>query len=101
MEEVRGEFFTWNELKESFLKDFKFLSQDELLVEAYKQIKNFLQPTDNNIAVESQPSRQNAMCQWKPQKGEVFNGNLNIQKLPNQLRQYLKFKHQKKNTPKY
>ena len=47
MEKSRGETFTWNELKENFLKDFKFSPQDELLVEASKQIKTFLQPTKN------------------------------------------------------
>ena len=38
MEEGIGEMFTWNELKENFLKDFKFLAKEELLVE--KSIKN-------------------------------------------------------------
>ena len=38
MEKARGETFTWNELKENFLKDFKFLAKEELLVE--KSIKN-------------------------------------------------------------
>ena len=53
MEKARGETFTWNELKEKFLKDFKFSSQDELLVEASKQIKILLQLTDNNITTET------------------------------------------------
>ena len=38
MEEARGKAFTWNELKENFLKDFKFLAEEEPLVE--KSIKN-------------------------------------------------------------
>ena len=38
MEEARGKMFTWNELKENFLKVFKFLAEEELLVE--KSIKN-------------------------------------------------------------
>ena len=52
MEEARGETFTWNELKENFLKDFKFSSHEKLLVEVSKQIKTFLQPTDNTITIE-------------------------------------------------
>ena len=47
MEEARGKTFTWKELKENFLKDFTFSTQDELLVEASKQIKTFLQPNQN------------------------------------------------------
>ena len=42
MEETRGEKFTWNDLKENFLKDFKFTLDDELQVEASKHIKTFL-----------------------------------------------------------
>ena len=62
MEEVRGETFTWNELKENFLNDFKFLSQDELLVKESKEIKTFLQPTNNTIEIENRRSQQNATC---------------------------------------
>ena len=34
MEEERGETFTWKYLKENFVKDFKFVPQDETLLEA-------------------------------------------------------------------
>ena len=61
MEESRGETFTWNELKEKFLKYFKFLSKDELLVEASKQIKEFLQLNTNNTSPETRHNRSNAM----------------------------------------
>ena len=62
MEEARGETFTWNELKENFINDFKFSSWDELLVEARKQIKKFLQLIDNKITTEDQLSQQNSTC---------------------------------------
>ena len=47
MEEARGETFLWNELKENFIKDFSFISEDTNIVEATKQIKEFIQPTSN------------------------------------------------------
>ena len=47
MEEARGETFIWHELKENFIKDFNFIPQDENLVETAKQIKAFIQPTEN------------------------------------------------------
>ena len=45
MEESRGETFVWNELKEKFTKEFKFIPEDEKLAEATKQIKTFIQLT--------------------------------------------------------
>ena len=57
MEEARGETFLWNDLKENFLKDFKFIYDDELLVKASKQIKKFLQPTNIKIATQNLYSR--------------------------------------------
>ena len=47
MEEARGETFLWHELKENFIKDFNFIPQNENLVETAKQIKQFIQPTEN------------------------------------------------------
>ena len=47
MEEARGETFLWHELKENFTKDFNFEPQNENLVENAKQIKAFVQPTEN------------------------------------------------------
>ena len=43
MEEAKGETFIWNELKENFTKDFKFILEDDKLVEATKQISTFIQ----------------------------------------------------------
>ena len=45
MEESRGETFLWYEIRENFIKDFKFIPQNEKLVEIAKQIKEFIQPT--------------------------------------------------------
>ena len=47
MEEARGETFLWNELRENFIKDFSFILQDENLIETAKQIKEFVQLTEN------------------------------------------------------
>ena len=47
MEEARGETFLWHELRENFIKDFNFIPQNENLVETAKQIKEFIQPTEN------------------------------------------------------
>ena len=47
MEEARGETFLWHKLKENFIKDFKFIPQNKNLVETTKQIKEFIQPTEN------------------------------------------------------
>ena len=69
MEEARGETFLWNELREIFIKDFKFIPQNENLVETTKQIKEFIQPTENKPL---QDHRQIRKCnkiqtQLKPQ----------------------------------
>ena len=47
MEEALGETFLWNELREIFIKDFSFIPEDGKLVEATKQRKTFIQPTNN------------------------------------------------------
>ena len=48
MEEAQGETFVWNEFKENFTKDFKFIPKAKKLVEATKQINTFLKMTINN-----------------------------------------------------
>ena len=47
MEEAIGETFLWHELKENFIKDFNFIPQNENLVKTTKQIKEFIQLTEN------------------------------------------------------
>ena len=53
MEESRGETFVWNELKEKFTKEFKFIPEDEKLVEAMKQMKTFIQPTVSHTSTQN------------------------------------------------
>ena len=48
MEEAWGETFLWNELKENFTKDFKFIPEDDKLVVATKQIKAYIKSIVNN-----------------------------------------------------
>ena len=43
MEEALGETFIWQELKEIFIKDLRFIPKDTKLVEATEQIKTFIQ----------------------------------------------------------
>ena len=47
MEESIGETFLWHEIRENFIKYFNFIPQNENLVETTKQIKEFIQPTEN------------------------------------------------------
>ena len=47
MEKARGETFLWHELKDNFIKDFNFEPHNENLVKTTKQIKAFVQPTEN------------------------------------------------------
>ena len=55
MEEDRGETFLWNELKENLIKDFNFEPQNENLVETAKQIKAFVQLTENKTLRDNRP----------------------------------------------
>ena len=61
MEEVRGETFLSNELKENFIKDFKFIPKDDQLVEATKAIKPFLKMTAINSSTRTH-NRPNGSC---------------------------------------
>ena len=56
MEESRGKTFLWHELKENFIKDFNFIPQDENMVEITKQIKAFIQPTENKTLKYNRPT---------------------------------------------
>ena len=53
MEESRGETFQCHELRENFIKDFSFIPQNEKLVETTKQIKAFIEPTENNTLTQN------------------------------------------------
>ena len=56
MEEAQGETFLWQEIKENFIKDFNFEPQNENLVETAKQIKAFVQPTENKTLKHDRPT---------------------------------------------
>ena len=57
MEEARGETFLWHELRENFIKDFNFIPQNKNLVETAKQIKEFIQPTENKPLKDNRQTR--------------------------------------------
>ena len=61
MEEDRGKTFVWNELRENFIKDFRFIPKDDKLVEATEQIKPFIQPTIHHTSTENH-NRLKASC---------------------------------------
>ena len=50
-----------NELKENFIKDFKFIHEDDQLVKATKKIKTFIKPTVSNSSTGTH-NRPNASC---------------------------------------
>ena len=56
MEEAQGETFLWHELKKNFIKKFKFIPQDENLVETTKQLKAFIQLTENKTLKHDRPT---------------------------------------------
>ena len=61
MEEERGETFRRNELKENFIKDYKFIPKDDLLFEASNKVKTFLKKIDNSTSIKTY-NRQNDPC---------------------------------------
>ena len=60
MEEAWGKTVMWNELRENFIEDFSFIPEDEKLVEATKQIKTFIQLTNNKST--QNKTRPKATC---------------------------------------
>ena len=61
MEEAQGETFIWQELKENFIKDFRFIPKDTKLDEAIEQIKTFIQLTIHRISTQNH-NRLKASC---------------------------------------
>ena len=53
MKEAQGETFQWHELRENFIKDFSFIPQNKKLVKTAKQIKAFIEPTENNTLTQN------------------------------------------------
>ena len=53
--------FAWNELKEKYTKDFKFIPKYDKLVEEMKKIKTFIQPTIHHSSTQNY-NRLKASC---------------------------------------
>ena len=81
MEEARGETFLWHELKKNFIKDFNFIPQNENLVETAKQIKKFIQPTENKPLKDNRKTMKcnNIQTRLKPQSTRLQLENENIE----------------------
>ena len=69
MEEARGETFLWHELRKNLIKDFNFIPQNENLVETTKQIKEFIQSTENKPLKDTRQTMKcnNIRTRTKPQ----------------------------------
>ena len=58
IEEERGDTFTWKTLKQNFIKDFSFLSENEHLQLATQQIQQFLETNKSNKIAENKPTKE-------------------------------------------
>ena len=47
MEASTGGTFTWQELKDNFIKDFSFFPVEESIKEVIEEIKKFIEPKNN------------------------------------------------------
>ena len=105
MEEAQGETFIWHELKEKFIKDFNFIPQDENLVETTKQIKAFIQSTENktlkysrltincnNIQTETIPQSTRPQMENENIEGKIFRLKSNHVKITKPIHTVLKVK---------
>ena len=103
MEEARVETFLWHELRENFIKDFNFIPQNENLVETAKQIKQFIQPTENqplqdhwqirdcnNIKTWSRPQSTHLQLENENTEGKIFRWKYNHVKTTKPIRTILK-----------
>ena len=81
MEEARGETFLWNKLKENFIKDFKFIPEDDQLVEVTKKIKTFIKLIVSNVSTETQ-NQPNSSCD-----------NIQLTKIPHSKRLWIETEH--------
>ena len=66
MEEERGETFQWHEHRENFTKNFNFILQNEKLVKTAKQIKAFIELTENNTLILTMINQQYHVITYKP-----------------------------------
>ena len=58
IEEARGDTFTWQTLKENFIKDFSFTPDDEKLKPVTKQIQQFIKTKSSNEMVGSNLTKE-------------------------------------------
>ena len=103
MEEAPGETFLWHELREKFIKDFKFIPQNENLVETTKQIQEFIQPIENkplpdnrqtmdcnNIQAETIPQSTRLQVENENIEGKIFRWKSNHVEMMKPIRTVLK-----------
>ena len=58
IEEARGDTFTWQTLRENFIKDFSFTLDNEKLKHVAKQIQQFIGAKSSNETVESNLTKE-------------------------------------------
>ena len=58
IEEARGDTFTWQTLRENFIKDFSFTPDDEKLKPVAKQIQQFIGVKSSNETVENNSTKE-------------------------------------------
>ena len=81
MEESRGETFIGQEHMENFIKDFRFIPENDKLVEATKQIETFIQLTVHHSSTQNQ-SQSKASC-----------NNVRFNRIPQSTRLQLENEH--------
>ena len=58
LEEARGDTFTWQTLRENFIKDFSFTPDDEKLKPVAEQIQQFIGAKSSNETVETNLTKE-------------------------------------------
>ena len=58
IKEPRGDTFSWQTLKQNFIKDFSFLPDNENIQPAARQIQQFLETNTSNKIVENKPTKE-------------------------------------------
>ena len=58
IEEARGDTFTWQTLKQNFIKYFSFLPADENMQPVARQIQQFLETNTSNEIVENNSTKE-------------------------------------------
>ena len=58
LEEPRGDTFTWQTLRENFIKDFSFIPDNEKLKPVAKQLQQFIGENSSKEMVENNPTKE-------------------------------------------